>query len=84
MGRDIFHYTRILKVPSILALNTSKDRASTASLGKSIAMWECAYVIFVHINNLCEAIFKAKKEVWSRQEQISDRYNKNKVGYGEK
>ena len=32
MGRDTFHYTRLLKAPSSLALNTSRDGASTASL----------------------------------------------------
>jgi len=34
MGRDTFHWTRVLKVPSNLALNTSREGAATASLGK--------------------------------------------------
>jgi len=33
MGKDTFHYTRLLKAPSNLALNTSMEGASTASLG---------------------------------------------------
>ena len=33
MGMDNFHSTRLLKAPSNLALNTSRDGASTASLG---------------------------------------------------
>jgi len=33
MGRDTFHWTRFLKALSNLALNTSRDGASTASLG---------------------------------------------------
>ena len=33
MGREATHQTRLLKTPSNLALNTSRDGASTASLG---------------------------------------------------
>jgi len=33
MGRDPFHQTRLLRVPSNLALNTAREGASTASLG---------------------------------------------------
>jgi len=33
MGRDRFHWIRLLKTPSNLILNTFKDGASTASLG---------------------------------------------------
>jgi len=33
MSRDIFHQTRLLKAPSNLALNTSREGATTASLG---------------------------------------------------
>ena len=33
MGRDPFHLIRLLKATSKLALNTSKDGASTAFLG---------------------------------------------------
>jgi len=33
MGRDNFHYTRLLKVPSNLAFYTSRDSAATAALG---------------------------------------------------
>jgi len=33
MGRDTFHQTRLLKAPSSLALNTSREGAATASLG---------------------------------------------------
>lgn len=32
MGKDIFHHTRLLKVPSNLVLNISRDRASTITL----------------------------------------------------
>ena len=34
MSRDIFHQTRLLRAPSNLALNTAREGASTASLGK--------------------------------------------------
>ena len=33
MGRDIFHYIRLFKAPSSLALSPSRDGASTAALG---------------------------------------------------
>jgi len=33
MGRDTFQYTRLLKAPSSLALNTAREGAATASLG---------------------------------------------------
>lgn len=33
MGRNNFKYTRLLRAPSNLALNTSRDRAPTISLG---------------------------------------------------
>ena len=33
MGRDIFHQTRLLRAPSNLAFNTSREEAFTASLG---------------------------------------------------
>ena len=33
MGRDTFHQTKLLKVPSNLALNTSMQGAFRASLG---------------------------------------------------
>ena len=33
MGRDTFHYTRLLKAPSNLTLSTSRERASTSTLG---------------------------------------------------
>ena len=33
MGRDTSHQTRLLKAPSSLAMKTSRDGASTASLG---------------------------------------------------
>jgi len=33
MGRDTFHYTRLLEAPSNLALNTAREGAATASLG---------------------------------------------------
>jgi len=33
MSRDIFHYTRLLRAPSSLALNTAREGAATASLG---------------------------------------------------
>jgi len=33
MGRDTFHQTRLLKAPSSLAWNTSREGAATASLG---------------------------------------------------
>ena len=33
MGKDIFHYIRLIKAPSNLTLNTSNDGASTTSLG---------------------------------------------------
>jgi len=36
VGRDTFHYTRLLRVPSNLDLNTSKDETSTTSLGNLI------------------------------------------------
>jgi len=32
MGRDTFHHTRLLKSPSNLASNTSREGAATASL----------------------------------------------------
>jgi len=32
VGRDTFHQTRLLKAPSNLALNTSREGAATASL----------------------------------------------------
>jgi len=33
MDRDAFYYTRLLKAPSNLALNTAREGAATASLG---------------------------------------------------
>jgi len=33
MGRDTFHYTRLLKAPFNLASNTAREGAATASLG---------------------------------------------------
>jgi len=33
MSRDIFHETRLLRAPPSLALNSSREEASTASLG---------------------------------------------------
>jgi len=33
MGMDTFHYTRLLKAPSSLALNLSMEAACTTSLG---------------------------------------------------
>jgi len=33
MGRDTFHQTRVLKAPSKLALNTTREGTATASLG---------------------------------------------------
>jgi len=33
MSRDIYHQTRLLRAPSNLTLNVSRDRASTTSLG---------------------------------------------------
>jgi len=33
MGRDTFHWARLLKAPSNLALNTAREGAATASLG---------------------------------------------------
>jgi len=33
MSRDIFPYTRLLRAPSNLALNTAREGAATASLG---------------------------------------------------
>ena len=33
MGRDTFHQTRLLQAPSILALDTAREGAATASLG---------------------------------------------------
>jgi len=33
MGRDTFHQTRLLKAPSNLGFNTSREGADTASLG---------------------------------------------------
>jgi len=33
MGKDIFHWTRLLKALSNLALNTSRKVASTTALG---------------------------------------------------
>uniref|UniRef100_A0A8C4U3B7 Uncharacterized protein n=1 Tax=Falco tinnunculus TaxID=100819 RepID=A0A8C4U3B7_FALTI len=36
MGRDTFHWTRLLTAPSSLALSTARDGAATASLGNSV------------------------------------------------
>jgi len=44
MSRDIFHYTRLLRAPSSLALNTSREGASTASLGN---LFQCFTTIMV-------------------------------------
>ena len=55
MGRDTFYYTRLLTAPSSLALNTSRNGASTTSLDnvlqkhkitsfKSICLWERAFL----------------------------------------
>ena len=33
MSRDTFHYTRLLRAPSNLALDTSREGVSTTSLG---------------------------------------------------
>ena len=44
MSRDIFHYTRLLKALSNLALNTSREGASTASLGN---LFQCLASLIV-------------------------------------
>jgi len=36
MGRDTFHYTMLLRASSSLALNASREGASTTSLGNMI------------------------------------------------
>jgi len=35
VSRDIFNYTRLLRAPSKLTLNVSRDGVSAASLGKA-------------------------------------------------
>jgi len=47
MGRDTFHYTKLLKVLSSLALSTSREEASTASLGN---LFQCL-ITFTVTNN---------------------------------
>jgi len=44
MGRDIFHYTRLLRAPSNLALDTSREGAVTASLAK---LFQCLTALIV-------------------------------------
>ena len=44
MGRDTFHYTRLLKVPFNLALNASRQGTSTASLGN---LFQCLTTLIV-------------------------------------
>jgi len=43
MGKDTFHYTRLLKAPSSLALNT-REWTSTASLGN---LFQCLTTLIV-------------------------------------
>jgi len=44
MGRDIFRYTRLLRAPSNLALNTSGEGAATASPGN---LFQCLTTLMV-------------------------------------
>ena len=44
MSRDIFHQTRLLRAPSNLALNTSREGASTVSLGN---LFQCFTTLMV-------------------------------------
>lgn len=41
-SRDTFHWTRVLTGPSSLAWSTSRDGASTPSLG---CLWQCLYTL---------------------------------------
>ena len=57
MGRDTFHFTRLLKASSNLALNTSREGASTTSLGN---LFQCLTILkvknfsfVVDLNLLC-------------------------------
>jgi len=45
VSRDIFNYTRLLRAPSNLALNVSRDGASTTSLGNSFLMVKNFFLI---------------------------------------
>ena len=44
MSRDIFHQTRVLRAPSKLALNTSREGAATAALDK---LFQCLTILMV-------------------------------------
>jgi len=44
MGRDTFHYARLLKASSKLDMNTAKDGASTVSLGN---LFQCLTTLIV-------------------------------------
>jgi len=46
MDRDTFHQTRLLKAPSSLALNTSRDGAATTSLG-----YLCQHLTTLRVKN---------------------------------
>jgi len=61
MGRDIFNYTRLLKVLSNLPLNTSREWACTASLGNLFQFLTSLIVKnFFHISNLKLPSFSLK------------------------
>jgi len=44
MSRDIFHQTRLLRVPSNLALNAAREGTATASLGN---LFQCFTTLMV-------------------------------------
>jgi len=44
MSRDTFHYTRLLKAPSNLALDTAREGADTASLGN---LFQCLNTLII-------------------------------------
>jgi len=61
MGRDTFHYTRLLKAPSNLAFNTAREGAATTSLGN---LFKCLPILIVKnfflISNLNLPFFSLK------------------------
>jgi len=61
MGRDTFRYSRLLKAPSNLALNTSREGAFTTSLGNQLQCFTTLTVMnFFLISNLNLPSFSLK------------------------
>jgi len=52
MGRDTFHWTRLLKAPSSLALNTAREGEATPALGN---LFQCLTALTV-LSSSCSAV----------------------------